>query len=129
VIDPENLRLVEHLRDPVVDGARARQVAADRFFDDEPRERLGGVAARDQARRGNALDCRDEERRGNGQVVDAVAGNAALVLDDVETRAKRGERLGVVQRALDEEQRARERLPALVVRRENSLMPSRAAAR
>ena len=45
VVDAVDLPLVEDLRDRVVDGARAVQIAADRLLDDQPRERLVAVPA------------------------------------------------------------------------------------
>ena len=116
VIDAVDLALVEHLRDRVVDRARAVQVAADRLLDDEPRERADPPAV-DEPRAGQLLHRRREQRRRHRQVVDPVAGQTALVLDDVEPGAERRKPLLVVDRRVDEEQRLRERLPRRLVDR------------
>jgi hypothetical protein len=51
VIDPVDLPFVEDLRQCVVDRARAVQIVADRFFDDQPCERpvAAGALACDEA--------------------------------------------------------------------------------
>ena len=72
----------------VVDGRGAGEVVPDGLLDDQARERLGIRRARRTALAASLLDRRTEHRRRNGQVVDAVAGQAAFVLDRVESRAE-----------------------------------------
>ena len=67
------------------------EVVADRLLDDQPRERLA-IGRTDEPRARQLLDRRHEHRRRHRQVVDAIARQAAFVLDDVEARAERRER-------------------------------------
>ena len=116
MIDAVDLPLVEHLGNRVVDHPGAGQVAADRLLDDQPRKRpLAGRS--DEFRFREVLDRRDEHRWRHGEVVDAIAGKPALVLDDVEPRSKRRERLRIVERRGDEVERVGERPPHGFVRR------------
>ena len=82
VIDPEDLLLGEDTGHVVVDGHRARQIVADRLFDDHPREAIAG--RRDEACARQLIDGDRKQRRRNRQVVDAITGQSALVLDDVQ---------------------------------------------
>src|SRR5439155_23750385 len=96
VIDSINLVLVEYFGNRVVDVAGAPQVASDRLLDDQPRERTriarGLVPRRNEPGTIQLTHCRYEKRRRHGQVVDAIARQTALVLDDVEPRTERCER-------------------------------------
>ena len=116
VIDSVNLPLMEHLGERVVDLAGAREIVADRFLDDQARERLA-IRGPDEPCALKVLDRRDEHRRRHGQIVDAVARQPALVLDGVEARAKRSKGARIVDRGVDEEQRLRERVPDGLVER------------
>jgi len=111
MIDAVDLRLLEHLGDRVVDHARALQIAADRLLDDDARD--PALGRRHEPRARELLHGRREERRRNREVVDAVPVQAALVLDDVEPRAERRERLLAVHFGGDEEERRGERLPGV----------------
>ena len=55
VIDAENLRLVKILHQRAIYFERTRQIVADRFFDDDPRE-VRRARLRYQARLGQPLD-------------------------------------------------------------------------
>ena len=81
---------------------------------------------------GELLHGRDEHRRRHGEVVDAVARQAALVLDGVEPCAERGERTGSSIDALtkNKDRPANAGQAASSTgRRENSAMPSFAKSR
>ena len=67
VVDPEDLVLLEHRTDGVVDLERRGQVAADRLLEDQSRAR------RDQPVLGEAFADRSEERRADGEVEDPDA--------------------------------------------------------
>ena len=64
------------------------EVVPDRLLDDEPRERARSPAGGRSARCASCSTVGHEQRRRDGQVVDAVARQAALVLDDVEPRIR-----------------------------------------
>ena len=115
MIDAVDLPFVEHPGNRVVDGARAVQIAADRLLDDQPGH--GIARAVDEPRAVQLLHRGNEQRRRQREVVDAVAGEAALVLDDVEPCAERRQALLAVERRVDEKQHRGKRLPRLPVDR------------
>ena len=107
MIDPIGLFFVEYLRDGVVDGLCARQVVSNRFLDDESGERVvvqGGGCRRHESRPRELFDGRDKNAWRNGQVVDAVAREAALVFDDIQARTERRESARVFDRHVDKKQ-------------------------
>ena len=116
VIDSKDLRLVEQCCDFVVNSAGARQIVADRLLDDEARERRR-LMRRDEPRPRELLHGRSEHLRRNCEVIDAIAGQSALVLDDIQPRAERCESLRVVERGAHEEQRLGEGVPRGLVER------------
>ncbi len=116
VIDAEDLPFVEHFGDRIVDRERARQVASDRFLDDQPRERCF-VDRGDEPGAREILHRRHERRRWDGQIIDAIAGQPAFVLDRIEPGAERGKRALVFERDVREEQRFGEGLPQRLLRR------------
>ena len=116
VIDAVDLPLVEDRGDGVVDAPGAGEVLTDWLFDDDAR--VGpGRPFDDEAGAIELLHGRHEQRRRNGEVVQAVAGQAALVLDDVEARAERRQRLVLVDRSARPEQPRRKDLPRVIVDR------------
>jgi hypothetical protein len=121
VIDAVDLPFVEDRGNRVVDRARALEIAADRLLDDDARERLIGAAAGvrlgDEPRAIEQLHRRREQRRRDRQVVDAVAGEPALVLDHVEARAERRQRRIPFERRHGKKQIRRKRLPRALVDR------------
>jgi len=138
MINPVNLPLVEDTRELVVDVAGTLEVAADRLLDDQSSERAHGAFDSggscppfrfdDEPSLLQLFDRGREERRRNGEVVDPIAGQSALVLDDVEPRAERRDPALLIELHVDREQVFRERLPRRLVDRA-SRKPRDAVAR
>ncbi len=78
VVDAEDPPLAEVLEQDAVEGARRREVAAERFLDNDSRAR------RRAARRRKALDHARKERRRNGEVVRGAAGVAQRLFQVLE---------------------------------------------
>src|SRR6266508_1255530 len=98
MIDPVDLPLVEDFGDGVVDRAGALEIASDRLLDDDPCERLVAVRlALDEARAREMLDRRRKQRGRDREIVDPIAGEAALVLHDIQPRAQRRARALVLE--------------------------------
>ena len=116
VIDAVDLPLVEDRSDRVVDRSGRGQIASDGLLDDQPRERRR-IRRADEPRRGQVADRRGEHRRRHRQIVDAVAGQAALVLNRVQACAERSIHRRFVDRPALVEQRLGEFLPVGVLRR------------
>src|SRR5262245_33139670 len=81
VVDPVDLLLGEYRRQRVVDKLRRFEASADRFFDDKT------IVGPDHAGSTELLDCWREQRRRDSEVVEAMSGQAALMLDHVEACA------------------------------------------
>ena len=88
MIDAENLPLVEHLGERVVDGPGAHQVVSNRLFHDHSRDR-SPVHRRDKAGSPELLDRGNEDRRRNREVINPIVGSTLLMLDHVEPRTER----------------------------------------
>ena len=113
MIDPINLPFVEYHGERIVDRARAVQIPADRFLDNQPGERpvAGRLLPCDEPPALQLLHGCAEQRRRNCQVVDPIAGQISFVLDRVEPRSQFRQTVRVIDRRADEEQCGRERLP------------------
>ena len=75
VVDAKDLVLAEVLREPVVQLARGGEVVAEGLLDHEAHPALLRAVL------GDLVDQRRDRARGNGEVVDVVAGGAALLVE------------------------------------------------
>ena len=116
VVDPVDLPLVEHRGNRVVDRPGAFQIATDWLLDDQARERALRRAV-DEARASELFDRGTEQRRRHRQVVHAISGQPALVLDRVEPRAEPGKAVVLAYRRRNKKQRRREIVPCLRIER------------
>src|SRR5215472_1151648 len=80
MIDAIDLALVGYLRDLAIESARARQIGAERLFDDDARKRPLALAVH-KAARTQTRDDFGKRLRGRGQIEHAIARDAALLVD------------------------------------------------
>ncbi len=99
------------------DVAGAVQVAADRLLDDDAREGARLVRIVDESDRFEVIDAGADQRRRHGEVVNAAAGNAELLIDRLDLGLELGVGASIVEAAGHEKKGTSEVGPVIVVER------------
>ena len=111
VIDPENLRFIEHLAGHFIDLLGRGQVAPHRFFDDDSRVGRGGGRGGRQTCLGQSLADRREGAGGNAQIKDAIAGQLHRLLHFLRLGAEGGIGLRILVLSLNVKEMRFKRVP------------------